>query len=281
MPMEWHQRQSSGELVGKVNNGVGKVVQTAEGLSRELVPALIQTAFSLVPLLLVQRGNDACPAGRARHLSLAHVSRTASGSPSPRRRYQQLQPRFRAVHRERPGHPGRRAVRAGGPGAPQVPPRAAADHRARTGRGAHRQPLRIPAQPGALDRQARLPGRLDLAVSPQRARRGHDHVPEHADRAVAGLLRRLCVAARAHLRRHRADPRPGQADEREARDRRRRRGGAGRADAAGRRANEERALRLSAAQRRGAARLPPDHRSRARCSASSAARARARPPFRT
>src|SRR4051794_31439529 len=28
MPMEWHQRQSSGELVGQVNNGVGKVVQT-------------------------------------------------------------------------------------------------------------------------------------------------------------------------------------------------------------------------------------------------------------
>lgn len=51
MPMEWHQRQSSGELVGKVNNGVGKVVQTAEGLSRELVPALIQTGFSMVPLL--------------------------------------------------------------------------------------------------------------------------------------------------------------------------------------------------------------------------------------
>ncbi|HZV06376.1 MAG TPA: ABC transporter ATP-binding protein, partial [Gemmataceae bacterium] len=50
MPMEWHQRQSSGELVGKVNNGVGKVVQTAEGLSRELVPALIQTGFSLIPL---------------------------------------------------------------------------------------------------------------------------------------------------------------------------------------------------------------------------------------
>lgn len=51
MPMEWHQRQSSGELVGRVNNGVGKVVQTAEGLSRELVPALIQTGFSLIPLL--------------------------------------------------------------------------------------------------------------------------------------------------------------------------------------------------------------------------------------
>lgn len=51
MPMEWHQRQSSGELVGNVNNGVGKVVQTAEGLSRELIPALIQTGFSLIPLL--------------------------------------------------------------------------------------------------------------------------------------------------------------------------------------------------------------------------------------
>jgi ABC-type multidrug transport system fused ATPase/permease subunit len=50
MPMEWHQRQSSGELVGKVNNGVGKVVQTAEGVSRELLPALIQTGFSLIPL---------------------------------------------------------------------------------------------------------------------------------------------------------------------------------------------------------------------------------------
>src|SRR5947209_5436259 len=48
MPMEWHQRQSTGELVGEVNNGVGKVVQTAESVSRELVPALIQTGFSLV-----------------------------------------------------------------------------------------------------------------------------------------------------------------------------------------------------------------------------------------
>ncbi len=52
MPLEWHQRQTSGELTGKVNNGVGKVVQTAEGVSRELVPALIQSGFSLVPLLL-------------------------------------------------------------------------------------------------------------------------------------------------------------------------------------------------------------------------------------
>jgi ABC-type multidrug transport system fused ATPase/permease subunit len=51
LPLEWHQRQSSGELVGKVNNGVGKVVQTSEDLSRELLPAL-QTGFSLVPLLI-------------------------------------------------------------------------------------------------------------------------------------------------------------------------------------------------------------------------------------
>ena len=54
-----------------------------------------------------------------------------------------------------------------------------------------------------------------------------------------------------------------------------------RADAAGRRADEGRALRLSAAQRRGAARIPTDASSRARCSASSAARAPARPPSRT
>src|SRR6266536_2132049 len=38
MPLEWHHRQESGVLVGKVNNGVGKVVQTAESLSRELCP---------------------------------------------------------------------------------------------------------------------------------------------------------------------------------------------------------------------------------------------------
>ena len=52
MPLAWHHRKTSGELVGEVNNGVGKVVQTAESLSRELCPAVIQTAFSLVPLLI-------------------------------------------------------------------------------------------------------------------------------------------------------------------------------------------------------------------------------------
>lgn len=52
LPLEWHHRQSAGTLVGKVNNGVGRVVQTTEGLSRELCPALIHTGLSLVPLLI-------------------------------------------------------------------------------------------------------------------------------------------------------------------------------------------------------------------------------------
>jgi ABC-type multidrug transport system fused ATPase/permease subunit len=52
MPLEWHHQQDSGTLVGKVNNGVGKVVQTAEAFSRELLPSLIRTGLSLVPLLL-------------------------------------------------------------------------------------------------------------------------------------------------------------------------------------------------------------------------------------
>ena len=51
MPLEWHNRQQSGALVGKVNDGVGKVVQTAEAFSRELCPQLIKTVLTLVPLL--------------------------------------------------------------------------------------------------------------------------------------------------------------------------------------------------------------------------------------
>ena len=52
MPLQWHQQQTSGALVAKVNNGVGRVVQTAEALSRELCPSLIRTCMTLVPLLL-------------------------------------------------------------------------------------------------------------------------------------------------------------------------------------------------------------------------------------
>jgi ABC-type multidrug transport system fused ATPase/permease subunit len=51
MPLEWHIQRDSGVLAGHVNNGVGKVVQTAEALSRELAPALIRTGLSLIPLL--------------------------------------------------------------------------------------------------------------------------------------------------------------------------------------------------------------------------------------
>jgi ABC-type multidrug transport system fused ATPase/permease subunit len=38
MPLEWHQKQTAGALVAKVNNGVGRVVQTGEAVSRELCP---------------------------------------------------------------------------------------------------------------------------------------------------------------------------------------------------------------------------------------------------
>lgn len=52
MPLQWHQQQTSGALVAKVNNGVGRVVQTAEALSRELCPSLIRTCMTLIPLLI-------------------------------------------------------------------------------------------------------------------------------------------------------------------------------------------------------------------------------------
>ncbi len=53
MPMEWHQEQSSGTLLGQVNNGVGRVMGMGEAVSRELLPAAIRTFLSLVPLLLL------------------------------------------------------------------------------------------------------------------------------------------------------------------------------------------------------------------------------------
>src|SRR5262249_2023019 len=52
MPVEFHQQETSGALVAKVNNGVGRVVQTGEAISRDLCPALIRTGFSLIPLLI-------------------------------------------------------------------------------------------------------------------------------------------------------------------------------------------------------------------------------------
>jgi ABC-type multidrug transport system fused ATPase/permease subunit len=55
MPLEWHIQRDAGVLAGHVNNGVGKVVQTAESVSRELVPAAIRTGLSLIPLLWFSR----------------------------------------------------------------------------------------------------------------------------------------------------------------------------------------------------------------------------------
>jgi len=52
MPLEWHHRQNTHELVSKLNTGVGKFVQTGEVLGREMVPALIRTALSVFPLLV-------------------------------------------------------------------------------------------------------------------------------------------------------------------------------------------------------------------------------------
>ena len=40
MPLEWHQRETSGAVVAKVNNGVGRVVQTGEAISCDLCPSL-------------------------------------------------------------------------------------------------------------------------------------------------------------------------------------------------------------------------------------------------
>ena len=51
MPMEWHHARNPVELVSKLNIGAGKVVQTAETIGRELVPAVVRTALSLVPLI--------------------------------------------------------------------------------------------------------------------------------------------------------------------------------------------------------------------------------------
>src|SRR6476659_3657022 len=51
MPTEWHHARNPVELVSKLNIGAGKVVQTAETIGRELVPAVVRTALSLVPLI--------------------------------------------------------------------------------------------------------------------------------------------------------------------------------------------------------------------------------------
>jgi ABC-type multidrug transport system fused ATPase/permease subunit len=49
--MQWHHRHNAVELVSKLNTGAGKIVQTTDTAGRELLPALIRTLLSLIPLL--------------------------------------------------------------------------------------------------------------------------------------------------------------------------------------------------------------------------------------
>ena len=114
MPLAWHHRKTSGTLVGEVNNGVGKVVQTAESLSRELCPAVIQTAFSLVPLLIFS------PLTAAPHLAGAGRVPVADGGRKPpapaarARALRQLRARLRPVRGKR-GLPSSRWCSTGRP----------------------------------------------------------------------------------------------------------------------------------------------------------------------
>jgi ABC-type multidrug transport system fused ATPase/permease subunit len=51
LPLEWHQSRNTLETVAMLNSGAGKVTGMADVLGRELLPAVIRTAVSLVPLL--------------------------------------------------------------------------------------------------------------------------------------------------------------------------------------------------------------------------------------
>lgn len=88
MPLEWHQRKSSGTLVGEVNNGVGKVTQTVESLSRELCPALIQTGFSMVPLVMFTPRTTPAVLGALGVFMWLTLKENRRRRPHARRRYQ-------------------------------------------------------------------------------------------------------------------------------------------------------------------------------------------------
>lgn len=51
--LPWHRSHHSGALVGKVSNGVWKVIEIIDGLSWEFVPTLIQALVSFIPLLIL------------------------------------------------------------------------------------------------------------------------------------------------------------------------------------------------------------------------------------
>lgn len=52
LDVSWHQRNNSGALVGKVSNGVEKVLEISDQLSWEFVPTFVQITLSLIPLLI-------------------------------------------------------------------------------------------------------------------------------------------------------------------------------------------------------------------------------------
>lgn len=51
--LPWHRAHHSGALVGKISNGVWKVIEIIDGLSWEFVPTLIQAVISFIPLLIL------------------------------------------------------------------------------------------------------------------------------------------------------------------------------------------------------------------------------------
>ncbi len=53
LDINWHKKNNSGTLVGKVSNGVWKTMDIIDAFSWEFLPTIIQTVVSLVPLLII------------------------------------------------------------------------------------------------------------------------------------------------------------------------------------------------------------------------------------
>ena len=128
MPIEWHHRKESGRLAGEVNTGVGKVVQTAESVSRELVPAVMRTVLSLLPLLAISAWTvPASLAALGAFLWLSILENRKKGA-VPAEPLSQLQPGSWNVFRVRAAGAPRSSVRADSPAARNL----------RSGAGRHR-----------------------------------------------------------------------------------------------------------------------------------------------
>lgn len=53
LDINWHKKNNSGALVGKVGNGVWKTMDIVDAFSWEFLPTVVQTIVSLVPLLIL------------------------------------------------------------------------------------------------------------------------------------------------------------------------------------------------------------------------------------